>query len=114
MSKFNENYSKAIKNFIISEYGKSFSLKETLDEEIQKITNGKNLECSALEAFDEENFYKSVYISKCHSIIDSISIPLLKNEFQERILNFNDNSSDCLMNIGVRASLDENKKIIFE
>ena len=114
MSKFNENYSKAIKNFIISEYGKPFSLKETLDEEIQKITNGKNLECSALEAFDEENFYKSVYISKCHNIIDSISIPLLKNEFQERILNFNDNSSDCLMNIGVRASLDENKKIIFE
>ena len=114
MSKFNENYSKALKYFILSEYEKGFSLKKHFDEEIQTITKGKDLECSAIEVFNEEEFYKSVYVSQCHNIIDTIPIPLLKNEFKERIVNFNDNSSEYLMNIGLRASLDENKKIVFE
>ena len=114
MSQFNENYSKAFKYLILSENEKQFSIKKTQDEEIKNITKGQNLECSAIEVFNEEEFYKSVYISKCHNIINSICIPILKNEFQERILNFDNSSTDCLMNIGLRISLDEDKKIVFE
>ena len=114
MSKFNQNYVKAIKYFILSGSEKVSNLKKNQNDHLQQITHGKNLECSALEIFDEDEFFKVTFIEKCETIIDTIPIILFKNEFHDKILNFNKFSSKCLMNIGLRVSLNERKKLIFE
>ena len=113
MSKFNENYTKAIKYLILSGCEKISSLKKTQNDLIQKIIGRKDLESSAVEIFNEDNYNKEIYISKCQQIIDTIPIMLLKNELKEKISNF-ENSSESLMNIGSRVSLNERKKVIFE
>ena len=107
MSKFNQNYVKAIKYFILSGSEKVSNLKKNQNDHLQQITHGKNLECSALEIFDEDEFFKVTFIEKCETIIDTIPIILFKNEFHDKILNFNKFSSKCLMNIGLRVSLNE-------
>ena len=114
MSKFNQNYANSIKNMILSGSEKVSVFKKNQNDQIQQIIQGKNLECSSLEIFNEDDFYKSVYITKSQELIESIPIIELKNNFKEIILNFENNSSDCLMNIGLRVSLDERKKIILE
>ena len=113
MSKFNENYTKAIKYLILNGCEKVSSIQKSQNEQIQSITKGKNLECSSLEIFNEDDFCKTVFISKCDPIIESLPVVLLKNEFKERINNFN-YPIDCLMNLGLRVSLNERKKIVFE
>jgi len=114
MSKFNQNYIKAIKYLILSGSERVSSLKKYQNNLLEEIIHGKNLECSALEIFNEDDFFKVTYIEKCQEVIDSIPIVILKNEFLDRIIDFNGFSNDCLMNIGLRVSLNERKKIIFE
>ena len=114
MSKFNQNYIKAIKYLILSGSERVSSLKKYQNNLLEEIIHGKNLECSALEIFNEDDFFKVTYIEKCQTVIDSIPIAIIKNEFLDRIIDFNRFSTDCLMNIGLRVSLNERKKIIFE
>ena len=60
MSKFNENFTKAIKYLILSSCEKISSIKKTQNDQIQNIIEGKDLESFALEEFKEDNFCKKV------------------------------------------------------
>ena len=114
MSKFNENYSKSIKDFMLSGSENISLFIKSQNDQLQNIVQGKNLECSSLEIFNEDDFYKSVYTTKCDQVLDSIPIVSIKNYFKDIIVDFDDQQSDYLMNIGIRVTLDERKKIIFE
>ena len=114
MSKFNINYSKSIKDFILKGLETVSSFQKSQNEQIQAIVKGNDLECSSLEVFNEDDFCKFVYIAKSQQIIECIPILAIQNNFKNIILNFDGQESDCLMNMGLRVSLDERKKIIFE
>ena len=113
MSKFNQNYAKAIKNLIISSSEKVLNIRNSNEEQIKDITKGRDLGCSSIEAFNEDEYYKSLYIAKCQHIIESIPISIFRDEFKEKIENF-DSSIECLMNIGLRVSLNEKQKLVLE